>query len=65
MTWAQRLKRVFKIDIEICQHCGGDVKIISCIEDPVVIEKILSHLQNRDSATTHHPQGRAPPDSLS
>lgn len=23
MTWAQRLRRVFKIDIETCGHCGG------------------------------------------
>lgn len=23
MTWAQRLKRVFRIDIEICKHCGS------------------------------------------
>ncbi len=38
MTWAQRLKRVFKIDIETCDHCGGAVKIIACIEDPAVIE---------------------------
>ena len=37
MTWAQRLKRVFNIDIETCSHCGGDVKVIACIEDPVVI----------------------------
>ena len=22
--WAQRLKRVFKIDIETCDHCGGE-----------------------------------------
>ena len=27
MTWAQRLKRVFKIDIETCEHCGGAVKV--------------------------------------
>ncbi len=44
MSWAQRLKRVFNIDIETCQACGGAVKIIACIEDPVVIEKILTHL---------------------
>jgi hypothetical protein len=25
MTWAQRLKRVFDIDIETCVECGGDV----------------------------------------
>ena len=26
MTWMQRLKRVFNIDIEICERCGGQVK---------------------------------------
>ena len=31
MTWAQRLKRVFNIDIETCQACGGPMKIIACI----------------------------------
>jgi len=29
MTWAQRLKRFFKIDIETCRHCGGAVKVIA------------------------------------
>lgn len=44
MTWAQRLKRVFAIEIEKCEKCGGKVKIIACIEDPAVIEKILKHV---------------------
>jgi 23S rRNA U2552 (ribose-2'-O)-methylase RlmE/FtsJ len=44
MTWAQRLKRVFAIDIEKCEKCGGPVRIIASIEDPDVIQKILSHL---------------------
>ena len=34
MTWAQRLKRVFGIDIHTCPACGGAVRIIACIEDP-------------------------------
>jgi hypothetical protein len=42
MTWAQRLKRVFGIDIETCPACGGAMRIIACIEDPVVIKKIPS-----------------------
>jgi hypothetical protein len=25
MTWAQRLKRVFSIDIATCEKCGGDL----------------------------------------
>jgi hypothetical protein len=47
MTWAQRLKRGFGIDIETCHQCGGVVKIIASIEDPVVITKILSHLNKK------------------
>ena len=34
MTWAQRLKRVFAIEIEKCEKCGGPVRIIAAIEDP-------------------------------
>ena len=48
MTWAQRLKRVFNIDIETCEQCGGAVKVIASIEDPSVIQKILSHLNTKN-----------------
>lgn len=41
MTWMQRLKRVFNIGIELCEHCGGQVKVVASIEDPIVIEKIV------------------------
>jgi len=27
MNWAQRLKRVFDIDVETCAQCGGGVKV--------------------------------------
>ena len=37
MTWAQRLKRVFKIDLLTCEHGGGAVKVIASVEDPAVI----------------------------
>jgi hypothetical protein len=47
MTWAQRLKRVFNIDIETCSECAGAVKVIACVEDPVVIRKILDHLRGK------------------
>ncbi len=65
MTWAQRLKRVFNIDIETCPKCGGTVKVIACIEDPVVIEKILTHLDQKRASTEPLvlPQSRAPPQS--
>ena len=63
MTWAQRLKRVFNIDFETCRECGGAVKVIACIEDPVVIEKILTHLDEKAAVTEtiRLPECRAPP----
>jgi hypothetical protein len=63
MTWAQRLKRVFNIDVETCRACGGGVKVIACIEDPVVIEKILTHLNERALPIQAPllPESRAPP----
>ena len=58
--WVQRLKRVFKIEIETCEACGGKVKVIACIEDPAVIKRILAHLDNRPGAGQHpaHPPRR-------
>ena len=40
MTWAQRLKRVFRIDIEVCGRCCGSVKVIACIEGLDIIDKM-------------------------
>jgi hypothetical protein len=42
MTWAQRLKRVFNIDVSICPRCGGEAKVIASIEDQPIIDKIPS-----------------------
>ena len=63
MTWAQRLKRVFGIDIESCPACGGAVRIIACIEGPDVIEKILTHLSRKapEPEATRPPPCRVPP----
>ena len=61
MTWAQRLKRVFRIDVETCEQCGGAVKTIASIEDPLVIVKILEHLRRREAARCADHLPRAPP----
>jgi len=54
LRWAQRLKRVFGIEIESCAPCGARLKIVASIEDPGVIARILAH---RDRAS-----GRAQPE---
>ena len=63
MTWAQRLKRVFNIDVETCRACGGSAKVIACIEDPAVIRKILKHLQEQSplDSGVQIPNPLAPP----
>ena len=42
MTWAQRLKRVFNIDVSVCPKCGAEAKVIASIEDQQIIDKIPS-----------------------
>ena len=60
MSWVQRLKRVFGIDVAACERCGGGANIIACIEDARVIARILEHLG--PSPTPAAPcQPRAPP----
>ena len=52
LSWARLLKRVFEFDLQHCPNCGGELKIIAAIQEPPVIEKILTHLGL---------QARAPP----
>jgi ribosomal protein S27E len=59
MTWAQRLKRVFQIDIETCPECGGKLRVIACIDDPPLIAWVLGHLRSRAPVTAI--QARGPP----
>ena len=64
MNWAQRLKRVFGIDIEACARCGGKLAVIASIEEPDVIAKILAHLERTapQQVQSELPLGaRAPP----
>jgi hypothetical protein len=62
MSWAKRLKRVFDIDITVCEACGGSVKIIACIEDQTAINQILSPLQpSHSNNQVSLPISRAPP----
>ena len=63
MTWAQRLKRVFGIDVETCVHCGGKVKIVASVEEPQAIHATLAHFEKHGVREQAHyrPAARAPP----
>ena len=57
------MKRVFKIDILTCEHCGGTVKVIASIEDAEVIKQILAPLERRaePAMPVFRPFARTPP----
>ncbi|GBL05517.1 transposase [Glaciecola sp. KUL10] len=61
MSWAQRLKRVFNINITVCEACKKtNVKIIACITEPAVIQKILTHLDKQGSPITANSSRASP-----
>jgi hypothetical protein len=43
------------MDIEICGRCGGFVRVIACIEDQDIIDRILAHLRDKEPATPSLP----------
>ena len=61
MTWMQRLKRVFGIDIETCERCGAKVKVMASIAAPAVIAPILKHLQQKAALKADIPPHERPP----
>ncbi len=61
MSWAQRLKQVFGLEIETCDVCAGKVQVIASIEDPTVIGRLLGHLSLRQLPAGSRPPSRGPP----
>ena len=43
--WAEMIRKVYELDPLLCPSCGGQMRIISFIEDPKVIDKIILHLK--------------------
>ena len=43
--WAEMIRKVYETDPLLCPSCRGQMRIISFIEDPKVIDKIILHLK--------------------
>ncbi len=59
-TWAELMKRVFAIDVLVCDRCGGPRKVLKFLTDPVVIRRILVHL-GLPTEAPRLAKARAPP----
>jgi len=43
-TWARMIKKIYEVDPLICPRCGFPMRVLSVIEDPPVVRRILDHL---------------------
>jgi hypothetical protein len=43
-NWARLIQKIYEVDPLTCPRCQGQMRVISFIEDPQVIKKILKHL---------------------
>jgi hypothetical protein len=51
-AWARLIKQVYEVDPLICPRCGSAMPSIAFIEQPTVIEKILSNLGLRPTLSS-------------
>ena len=54
-TWAALIKKIYEVDPLCCPRCSHLMRIISIIDQPETIIKILRHLD------LWHPQAHGPP----
>jgi hypothetical protein len=59
-TWARLLRKIFEVDPMLCS-CGAEMKIISIITEPRVVDRILRHLQSEHCRARDPFQCRPPP----
>jgi hypothetical protein len=64
LLWAELMSRVYGINVLTCPECGGESRVIACIEDPAVIRKILRYLGLPIQGATLHPSRGRPDQQL-
>jgi len=60
-NWARLIRKIYEVDPLTCSKCQGQMRIISFIEDPEVIKKILKHLGLWLVKRKPQPRANAPP----
>jgi hypothetical protein len=58
--WAELMLRVFANDVLVCGNCGGPRRVLTFLTDPLVVRRILRHLDLPDEPPRIQP-ARAPP----
>jgi hypothetical protein len=58
-TWATLMRRAFAIDVLACSNCGGPMRVIATVEDPLAVRQILA------AQRVAEPLGPSPPGGAS
>ncbi len=53
--WAQLIQKIYNVDPLKCPKCQGEMRIISFIDQPKIIKKILKHLNLWDTRINDPP----------
>jgi hypothetical protein len=43
--WAEMIRKVYEVDPLLCPTCSGQMRIISFIQEPKTIDRIIGHLK--------------------
>jgi hypothetical protein len=63
-AWAKLIRKVYEVDPLLCPKCGAQMRVIALIEDPLVIERILTWLGLWQPLPTSGPSPPGKPGSL-
>ena len=53
--WAELLRLVCQVEVEVCPRCGGAMSIVAFITESAVVRRILAHLERRGIETRAGP----------
>jgi len=57
-TGAALMRRVFDFDVLTCPRCGGRLRVLATVQDPLAVQAILAYLARSGAPA---PPGLAPP----
>jgi hypothetical protein len=61
-TWARLLRKIFEVDPLLCS-CGAELRIVSVITQPRIMDRILRHLRSERCQARDPFESRARPGS--
>ncbi len=59
-NWARLIQKIYEINPLVCPKCMGEMRIIAFIEKPLLVKKILQHLNLWDTCNHDPPQKDTP-----